>query len=184
MGKKIIALILTLLILGGATAFFFIRHSMQEKAMTDRDKWETFTHAEFTVTLPKTMKEIDDFTLTDNSMTPVAAYSTKKAGFGVSKIAYSGNYAALKDMNIKNILEKLTFNGSTLMPESTGNGGYYVTYSQKITEKGESATYYFVEALFKGENAMYSATATCRGDHLQELKPYMVQWISSFQPKN
>ncbi len=184
MGKKILAIVLTLLVIGGAAGGFFFRRWYREKALTDKDKWTTVTHAEYTVTLPKTMQEIQDFSFADNSMTPLTAYSTGKAGFSVGKLDYTGGYERLKDLDVEGILEKMKFGGSTLLPEKTASGGYYVTYSQNVTENGTSKLYYFIEGIYKGKNAMYSATAVCGAEDLSELKPYMIEWIDSFRTTN
>lgn len=179
--KKVIIFIVIAVVAAAAGVFVFFNSI--EKNMTDSSKLKTFSHAEFTVKLPQNMKPKKNLYTVSTGEEEIAYYSNTQACCSISKIPYSAN-EYLKDMDIEKYCQNLKINGESITIYPVGDGFYYYRDVEASNIFKNTTELFNIEAIFKGENAVYSIVTQCRAADKAKYKDIMISWIETFQLKN
>ena len=172
--KKFLVVLIVFVLLAGVGGFFFITHS---KSMTDSGSWQEVTNSEFSMTIPKTMKEGKSNYTSSFGQEGVAYYSNVMGSVSVSKIPYSKNQY-LADMDVKEYMNSLTIDGQKLTAYPI-NDTYYCEY---FTTQGKTENF-VIEAFYKGDDALYGVAVRYRSNDRKKFEKSMIKWIESFKTK-
>lgn len=175
--KKIIALVIILVL---AAAGYFGYGYILDKNVTDSSCWTEFQNAEFKVTLPKNMKSSDKLYYTSSGQEQIAFYQSSKVCFSVAKIPYSVN-ESLKQLDIEHYLSNIKINDKSLDLIPINDGFYYSMKKETSGMFKNTNEVFVIEGMFKGENAVYSATIQCRADDRGKYEDSMLKWLESFE---
>lgn len=175
--KKAITVIVIIVI---ALGVFAVGYFGIDYTNTNSKFWEKVTKSEFSMTIPKTMKEGSGYD-TSTGQESVAYFSNTKAAVSISKIKYSVN-PDLENIDLKEYFDGKSINGQKLVPVKV-NDGYYATYTNKGGSIGskKSVDVYSMEALFKGKDALYSVKVCCMMDDRKDYEKSMLEWLESFE---
>ncbi len=176
--KKVITVIVVLLCFAAGFGAYYYK---TDYSITNSSQWHSLNESEFSAKIPKTMEKGSSYS-TSTGQQGIASYSNSKAAFSVSKISYSQN-EALKDMDLKEYLSNLKINGQKLTPVAI-NDGYYAAYTKTSKDFfNEDTEIYMVEAMYQGDDALYSVTVCCRLSDRKKYESSMMEWLDSFKLK-
>lgn len=152
-------------------------------SLTNEKSYHEVSTSEFSMTIPKTLEKSSTTGSVSDGMVPVAFYTSEKAAVDIEKIPYSQN-PALESMDMDAYLEYLSATDSDMKPTKDGDV-VYVTY---IDDGGSAALKnskdcYVVEALFQGDDAMYSVNAYCYNEDKDKYEESLIKWVKSFKLK-
>lgn len=150
--------------------------------ITDSSKWRYVTHDEFSVRLPEALEPSTKLYNTSWGSEQIACYSCDDIVFSVAKQPYSGN-SNLESVDLKKYIDNIKIDGEKLEPIAVNNGYYYKTKRNSSPAPEDSDNIFQIEALFKGDDAIYSVATNCKMEDKAEYEESMVKWVEGFSLK-
>jgi hypothetical protein len=176
--KKFLTMLIVAVV---AAAAFCVGYFRVDYTNTHSKYWKSIGKSEFSMTIPKTMKEESGYT-TSTGTESLAVYSNTGAAITVCKLPFSTN-EDLKDVNLKDYINSRKINGTQLVAKKI-NDGYYAVYTQGDYSNEATADQTFaVDGYYIGDSAIYEVKICCATADRADYEASMMKWLDSFELK-
>lgn len=168
------SLIVILIIIALGIGFYFFKNSL---CYTVPAFYHEVSTSDFTMKIPSALKKESS---TDSDT--VAFYTSEKAAVNITKIDYSVN-PALESIELKDFGDYAALGGFD--GDFTYKDDFvYTSYNDSASGvMGDTQDCYVIEALYKGDDALWSVNAYCRVGDKAEFEDSLLKWVESFELK-
>ncbi|MBR1393110.1 MAG: zinc ribbon domain-containing protein [Ruminococcus sp.] len=170
-----------------AAGVFFLMGYITEKNILKPETWETVKKGNYSISLPKAMKEAELLEL-NSSFENIGFFTSDKVAVYIAMNVYNGSQKEMYgDKDIKQLVldspVKRTVNGVELVPQIR-EGQDYIFVEYPTSHKNyikESDELWTIIGTYFTENAMYEVSTFCAESEKDTYRDVMFEMIDSFK---